>query len=309
MRAIISCLYASCVVADYAFDSTWKPEFPKGSKGFATVGVSHGTVFIGSESGGPVYVFDSSGKFKNVFGKGDVGKAHGLRIHRNASGADTVWVTDMKAGKVVAFTLEGKKLASFGSKGGAKGQFVAPADVAFRGSAIYVADGDSGSGDNRVTAWKLDESGLPTEELWATPPEFKSPHSICLHEQMDKLIVANRFAGNIKIVDPDTGKDEGTLSCDALSLNAKTSKPYGVRMIGNTLFVVSGPKDGAIHIVDYPSGMQCGKLLQTIHTPHDCSTPHLLGIDQDTEDVYVACLTGTSTVLRLTKKGSATVVV
>merc|ERR1712093_193725 len=75
-------------------------------------------------------------------------------------------------------------------------------------------------------------------------------------------------------------------------------------MIGNTLLVVSNDgKKGHqfIHIVDYPSGMECGKLLQTIPiNSKSCGTPHLLGIDRDSEDVYVACLAGGG-VKRLTK--------
>lgn len=248
-------------------------------------------------------MFDTSGKLKKTFGASDIEKAHGIRMERDASGEDALWVTDMSAGRMIKFSLDGKKLASFGSHGTTgKGKFNAPADMAFHSDVAYVSDGDKGKG-NTVTAWKLDEKGLPLNMLWQTPAEFDSPHSICYHEQMNKLIVANRFAKNIKIVDPDTGKDEGTLKCDALDLG--NSKPYGVRMIGNTLLVVSNDgKKGHqfIHIVDYPSGMECGKLLQTIPiNSNNCATPHLLGIDRDTEDVYVGCLAGGG-VKRLSKK-------
>jgi len=291
---------AAVAAAEYAFDSTWHTS--KAVPKAAGIGVSHGTVFVATESDTPVYVFSKSGEFKASFGASDIGKAHGIAIERNASsGDDSVWVTDMKAGKMVKFALDGKKLATFGGNGSGKGKFDAPADMVFHNDVAYICDGDSGS-DNRLTAWQLDQAGFPLSMIWQTPSEFNSPHSICYHEQMNALVVANRFAQNIKLVHPGNGTLLGTLKCDALGLG--DSKPYGVRMIGNTLFVASNDgKKGHqfIHIVDFPPGMECGKLLQSIPVnKKDCATPHLLGIDVDTENVYVACL-GSGGVKRLTR--------
>jgi len=248
---------------------------------------------------------------KKSFGGGEVETAHGIRIERDDSRGDTVWVTDMKSGRLVKFSLDGKKIAEFGSHGTGKGQFLAPADIAFHDMVAYTSDGDSGK-NNRVTAWRLDTRGMPASMLWQTPSEFKSPHSICFHEQTQKLVLANRFAQNLHLLDPGTGKDLGVLQCEALDL--RESRPYGVRMIGTNLVVVSNDgKKGHqfIHIVEFPSGETCGGLVQKI--PIDaktCATPHLLGIDHDTEDIYVACLAGGG-VKRLSKArhGSGTILV
>jgi len=299
MRAFLTSLFAFGTLAQYAPDSTWNVE--KDVPRAASIGVSGDEVFVATEGSTPVYVFDKSGNLKKTFGKGDVKKAHGIRIQRAATAdeEDTVWVTDMQAGKIVQFSLDGKKITSFGSHGSSTGQFIAPADIAFHGDVAFISDGDSGN-DNRVTAWKLSgASGMQ----WQTKSEFDSPHSIEYHEQMKKLIIANRFAKNIHVLDPVTGNDEGVLRCDALGLGE--SKPYSVRVIGTTLLVVSNDgKKGHqfLHIVEFSSGMECGKMIQSI--PIDakhCATPHLLGIDRDTEDLYVACLAGGG-VKRFTKK-------
>merc|ERR1712217_727267 len=211
---------------------------------------------------------------------------------------------------MVSYSLEGKLQGKAGRSG------------------VPSADGDRGS-NNRLERWAA-PFGKPEQVEWVRPDvppshrkaeEYLNPHGICWHEASDRLIVADRDHGRIAIVHPETGLEEGNLTCNALQLGLK-GKPYGVRTIGNTLFVAvaDSPQDGQnlfVHIVDISTlstDRRCSKLLQTIAftaSPVDrndgrvvCNGPHLMGVDRETNDVYVACVAEPgSNFVRLTPRG------
>jgi len=108
---------------------------------------------------------------------------------------------------------------------------------------------------------------------------------------------------------PESGKVTGNLTCDSLALGT-AGAPYGVRTLGDLLFVAvaNDPMDGEnqfVHIVDI-SGLKktglCKSVLQSFSFETDvCHTPHLLGVDHERDEVYLACVASNkSNVLRLT---------
>merc|ERR1712039_912874 len=110
----------------------------------------------------------------------------------------------------------------------------------------YFADGDGG-GANRVERWGA-ASGKPEAVEWVSPPvptsDFLNPHSVCWHKASDRMLVADRDHARIAIVEPETGRLEGSLSCPALNLGAG-GKPFGVRYLDKT----KGMKEDVVLII------------------------------------------------------------
>jgi len=228
--------------------------------------------------------------------------------------------------EVLALSLEGELVGSAGA--GAPGlpdaeRFGSVADAAFRGSSAFLADGDGGA-ENRVARWRATPRG-PGGSEWVSPAlpagrrrreEFSNPHSVCWHEASDSLLVADRDNARIAVLEPGTGAVRGSLGCDGLQLGAR-GKPFGVRTLRSSsaglaldlLFVAvaNNPQDGKnqfVHVVDMSSFARSGRceaVLQSVALDAAlCRTPHLMGVDEQTAEVYVACVGEPgSTVLRL----------
>jgi len=216
--------------------------------------------------------------------------------------------------------------------------------VAFIDGIAYFADGDANN-DNRVEAWAA-ASGVPEHPLWTSePPDTKSdgkglnhlswPHSITWHQGLGKLLVADRGGpkspvhSRIVIMDPVAGKIEQTLNCTGLETPTGYPAPFSVRSLRTSdeelLFVAVGdlipqdgnPKNQWIYIIDASKLAADGtcNTQQRINFPHDtiaadtCDTPHLLGVDAATHDVYMACISTSSgktayrsNVIRITRR-------
>lgn len=338
---------------EYMVDPTWKPDWPAGVGSFSAVAVSGDKVLISqrdAHNANPILVLDkTSGKMLSSFGGAEVGKvntsfgSHGISVQPADAAAgrpeDTVWVMDFFNHTVLSFNLQGQLLGKAGRSGVASAdpdKFGSVADAAFRKGSAFFSDGDGGS-NNRIERWAA-ASGKPEHVEWvapATPPsqrkteEYMNPHSICYHETSDRLIVADREHTRIAIVNPDTGKEEGTFKCDAMGFGPK-GKPFGVRTLKadslDLLFVAvsNNPQDGKnqyVHIADISSlanGGSCTHLLQSIsfaapgESPKpgevECHTPHLMGVDHSTGDVYLACVAEPgSNLVRLTQRKSGPV--
>jgi len=271
------------------------------------------------------------GKVNTSFG------SHGVSVQPADPAAgrpeDTIWVMDFFNHTVLSFNLQGELLGKAGLSGVASAdpdKFGSVADATFRKGSAFFSDGDGGS-NNRIERWAA-ASGKPEHVEWvspATPPsqrkteEYINPHSICYHATSDRLIVADREHTRIAIVNPDSGKEEDTFQCDAMDLGPK-GKPFGVRTLKtdswDLLFVAvaNNPHDGKnqyVHIADISSlahGGSCTRLLQSLifaapgERPKlgevECNTPHLMGVDHSTGDVYLACVAEPgSNLVRLTQ--------
>jgi len=273
---------------------------------------------------------DAIGLVPGGDGFGHTWGGHGLAVQHADPQAgrdeDRIWVMDCVKGAVHSFAPNGTHLKSAGRLGYGASEFGCVADAAFHGGNAYFADGDA-INDNRVEAWAA-ASGVPEHPLWTSEPagthtsgkglnHLSWPHSVTWHEGLGKLLVADRGAAGspthsrIVVMDPATGRMEQTLNCEGLSTPNGYPAPFAVRTLRtkdeDLLFVAVAdvnPQDGNtknqwIYIVDVSKLAVDGtcKTLQRLNyvdgnAPMEsvCETPHLLGIDYKTYDVYMACV-------------------
>jgi len=309
----------------YHLDASWRPQFPIGSGSYAAVDVHGDHVVIGQRNTSfvdPVLVFDRAGHFLHSFGHKEVGKGvhhgaanwgvHGINLHVSETSEEdtTVWVTDFLNHTVISFSMAGKLLSMVGNGASSDlDKFDSPADIAFHGSSAFVVDGDGGK-NMRVSRWLL-KDGQFERPVWAlpqAPPEkrsvevFDHPHSVCWHQSTGKIIVADRDNWRIVLMDPDTADITGNVTCNLdLGPGSTQGRPFGVRtwLQGSEDFLlveVAGNDQvethhQMFHVLD-ASGFAEGRcsVLQSIAIdPSKCHTPHMVGLDSVSGDVYLAC--------------------
>lgn len=245
---------------------------------------------------------------------------HGLSIQPRSLKAgrpeETVWITDFFNHTVLSYWLGGELYGKAGRPGVAspdKDKFDAVADTAFYKDTAYFADGDGGA-NNRIEAWAA-ASGKPEHVKWVSPAkppsqrkveEYNNPHGLWLHEASKRLLVADRQHQRIAIVNPETGVDERTLKCPGLNFNASGELPFTVRTFKtktqDLMFVAVTGGHQRLYVVDVSSLAKTGACTSVVQRvdfglvnttkPGEvtCNTPHSMGVDRRTGDVYVACV-------------------
>ena len=260
-------------------------DWPKLPEGVEMVGVngialdSHGCVYAAGGEENAVLVFAPDGKFLRCWGKGTIKGKHGLRIFK-----DRVYVADTEMHQMYEFTLEGKLLRSFGTRGKAglgKNQFDQPTDIAVAANGdIYISDG---YGNSRVVCLAPDGSfrrawGSPGKE----PGQFHYSHNIVIDAE-GRVYVADRGNNRIQVFTP-----EGRF----LKQWCDVGKPFGLFLTPDqTLFVTDGNPDGPHRIMVLNLD---GKLLATIgesgQGPGQFDVPHSVHVDEQ-GNLYVAEVT------------------
>lgn len=110
---------------------------------------SQGQIYVADLYNGNISVFTPDGTFLNYFGeKGDFSKPTGLVISGNK-----LYMTDAGKNQVMVYSLDGKKLLSFGKQGNKEGELTSPNSLAVANGKIYVSD----TGNDRVEVF--DEQG------------------------------------------------------------------------------------------------------------------------------------------------------
>ena len=159
----------------------------------------------------PILKFDPEGNVVESFGGGMFIWPHG--IHVDADG--NVWVTDAVAPEqtpqgtrghqVIKFSPHGEVLMTLGTPGvpgDGPDHFISPSDVVVADNGdIFVADGHSGDGNNRVV--KLSKEGKFIKAWGKTgyaPGEFRKLHAIAIDSQ-GRVFVADRSNNRIQIFD------------------------------------------------------------------------------------------------------------
>lgn len=123
-----------------AGDKPGEFDFPYGIAGDAA-----GQIYVSDMNNATISLFSGQGKFIKVFlDKKAVAKPGGIFIT-----GDRLYATDIDEGKVKVFSLTGKKLLEFGSRGKGKDQLDSPNCVTVSGNRVYVAD----SGNDRVQVY------------------------------------------------------------------------------------------------------------------------------------------------------------
>ena len=286
----------------------------------------------------PVLVMNSAdGSLVDTWGRNDVAisgepdpswGAHGIAVEQLTSKGPNVehyriYIEDFFGHTVRMYTGDGRRLATFGTPdvaGNATAplQFgsVADAYISSSPSTVFASDGDGGTA-NRVVAFHPVD---PPTVLWATPAIYHNPHSITLHAPSGLLVVADREHSELRLLRAEDGRDLGAWDC-GLHFGAE-GRPFGVRTYfkggGHSqepldlLFIASmdNPQDGRFQRITVvnASGLAaavaapypCRVVQQITIDPDTYSGPHLLGVDAQTADLYVALVSDKprSTVLR-----------
>jgi glucose/arabinose dehydrogenase len=193
----------------------------------------------------PVLKFDLDGNVVASFGGGLFVWPHGLDVDAEGN----VWVTDAVADErmpkgtrghqVVKFSPQGDVLMVLGTPGEAGGgtdHFDRPADVVVAANGdIFVADGHSREGNNRVV--KFSSDGTYLKEWGSTgyaPGEFRQLHAIAI-DQRGRVFVADRFNNRIQIFD-----QEGTF----IAQWTQFGRPSGISFDAHdTIYVADSESD------------------------------------------------------------------
>lgn len=170
---------------------------------------SHGHVFVLHRAGrawsepfprepiaqASVLMFDpASGALLASWGAAQLVMPHGLSVDPQ----DRVWITDVAREQVLRFSHQGQAELAIGRRGvpatGDEG-FGRPADVAFIGDRVLVADGYL---NNRIAVF--DQQGAFVEE-WRGEGMLQLPHSIGVSAQ--RVFVADRENARLQVFAPD----------------------------------------------------------------------------------------------------------
>ena len=180
-----------------------------------------------------VFMFASNGKLLGKWGAGTLVMPHGLSIDDE----DKVWITDVAREQVLRFSHDGEEELAIGTRGVSgddDAHFGRPADVAFSGGRVLVADGYV---NDRIALFDREGNFI---EQWggagSAPGQFNLPHAIATDS--DRVYVADRENARIQVF---------SLGGDPLAQWSPkgTGHPYAVRPIGSGYVVVIEGRDRA----------------------------------------------------------------
>jgi DNA-binding beta-propeller fold protein YncE len=175
-----------------------------------------------------VFMLDGdSGRLLAAWGADQFVMPHGLSIDSD----DNVWLTDVGLEQIFKFSHDGKKLVTLGvarMTARDSAHFGRPADIAFSGSRMFVADGYV---NTRVAVF--DPTGSYVESYGGArglgSDQFDLPHGIAQHG--DRLYIADRNNSRLQIWSTD-GDAIGSWP------RAQVGRPYGVDVRGDGLVAV-----------------------------------------------------------------------
>ncbi|AOL94591.1 peptidyl-alpha-hydroxyglycine alpha-amidating lyase family protein [Porphyrobacter sp. LM 6] len=173
-----------------------------------------------------VFKFSPDGKLLAQWGAGLFIMPHGISI----DAAGKVWITDTGLEQVLRFSPEGELELTLGEKGVSKqdaGHFGRPADVAFLGHRVLIADGYV---NTRVAEFS------PQGKFIRDWGDFKVAHAVAVDDQ--RIYVADRENARIQVFD-HAGKLAASWVSPAGN-HTYSLKPLG----GGRLLAVEG-RDGA----------------------------------------------------------------
>ena len=173
-----------------------------------------------------VFKFSPDGRLIDRWGAGQFIMPHGLSIDP----AGKIWITDVGREQVVRFTADGRADLILGVRGVSRQDakhFGRPADVAFLGERVLVADGYT---NTRVA--EFDQAGRFLGE-WG---DFRIAHAIAVDEE--RIYVADRENARIQVHD-----HQGRLVASFLS--AEGNHTYGLKPLGGGRLLAVEGRDGA----------------------------------------------------------------
>jgi DNA-binding beta-propeller fold protein YncE len=150
-----------------------------------------------TEPPGPaVLVFDAQGHRLGAWGT-EIADAHMIAC----DGEGRLWITDRDAHEVIAFTPQGERVASIGTRHGPGQPFGHPSDIAFGPAGhVYVADGYGHAFVHRFAA------DLEPQVRWGGigtgPGHFVTAHGIWVCAD-GRVVVADRENDRLQVFDRD----------------------------------------------------------------------------------------------------------
>lgn len=173
-----------------------------------------------------VFKFSPEGKLIAQWGAGQFIMPHGLSIDPQGK----VWITDTGLEQVFRFSPEGKLELTLGEKGVSKqdtGHFGRPADVAFLGDKVLIADGYV---NTRIAEFTADGTFVKD---WG---DFKVAHAVAVDAA--HIYVADRENARIMVFD-----HEGKLLEERKS--PAGNHTYGLKPLGGGRLLAVEGRDGA----------------------------------------------------------------
>ena len=206
-----------------------------------------------------VIKFDPDGNVVESFGGGMFIWPHGIDVDNEGN----VWVTDgfflgptppgTRAHKVVKFSPTGEVLMTLGTPGKAGAgtdSFNAPSDVVVADNGdIFVADGHSDRGNNRVV--KFSKDGTYLKEWGKTgyaPGEFRALHAIAMDAD-GRIFVGDRSNNRIQIFD-----QEGTF----IAQWSQFGRPSGIFFDQNGRIYVADSESDDVQNPGWEMGIRIG---------------------------------------------------
>ncbi|QKG72784.1 6-bladed beta-propeller [Erythrobacter mangrovi] len=173
-----------------------------------------------------VFVFSPEGELIDRWGAGQFIMPHGISIDAE----DKVWITDVAHEQVFRFSHDGQQELAIGERGVTRqdaSHFGRPADVAFLGDRVLVADGYV---NTRVA--EFDREGHFIRD-WG---DFNVAHAIAVDE--NRIYVADRENGRIQIYSLDRELVESRVS-------PAGNHTYSLKPLGNGRLLAVEGRDGA----------------------------------------------------------------
>lgn len=215
---------------------------------------SEGNVWIFERCGGnngaclesnvdPVSKFSPDGGFLFSFGGGQFVWPHGVIIDDE----DNLWLIDAgvvdgeRGNQVFKYSQQGELLLTLGKpgiRGDGPGEFNEPSDLSIGpDGTLYIVDGHINPDSNRRIVHMTAEGEFI--EAWGEkgfgPLQFEGPHAIAV-DSAGKMYVGDRTNNRLQVLSP-----EGEL----LAIWAHWGRPSGIRILGDTLYVVDSESRAA----------------------------------------------------------------
>lgn len=149
---------------------------------------------------GAVQVTDSEARaLLTLQAKGAKGEALLKSPEAVAIGNETVYIVDSASSQVVMFSLAGKYLGRFGSKGSGRSELSSPRGIAFYDGVLYVAD----TGNDRVQLFGDNGVFLATLEIQSAAENLKVKEAKLPYELKEPTDIDLDGAGHIYVLDRD----------------------------------------------------------------------------------------------------------
>ncbi|XP_039601764.1 NHL repeat-containing protein 3-like [Polypterus senegalus] len=281
----------------YKLDVSW-PKFPEKFTG-QVFGVAvndvTGLIYVAQRGDNipKVLVFNRDGYFVNAWNTSTIEMPHGIFV-ANASTEPSIWITDVGQGPyghtIKQYTTSGKLIRILGSPGEAGSsvtplQFDQPAEIFVHSSGdIYIVDGDGGL-NNRLIKLSKD-----FEVIWMHggkgigQGQFNIPHSVAV-DKYDRVWVADRENKRIQVFSAISGEWLGSWSSCFFE-----DGPYSVRFTSDQKYIIIARLNiNEIMLLKAPPVGEIGlcNIISSIKMA-DGIKPHLVDIDINTQDFYVA---------------------